>query len=99
MTEKFFLKSLATVLSMGVGFLIPHEDSGNIARIFTTENGIKVIRTYETFARDNIYIQAIKDSTETKFTYITLTEYLDSKELEEYDRNIEESKIKKLVGW
>ena len=65
----------------------------NKARVFTTEEGVKVIRTYEARKVGKIFVQTNPSDS----VYVSLKKYLER--FEGYDRQIEDAKIKKLVGW
>lgn len=64
------------------------------AKTFVSEDGTKIIRTYENAQLDHIFVEDPKNPD----NYITLNKHLDSYP-QKYDREIEEAKIKKLVGW
>lgn len=87
---------LAGVVLNGIfiGRMASHSEL-DTAKIFRDENGRQIIRTYEKGKWDQIRVQKTKDDS----VYVSLGAYLKGEKLTEYDRKIEEAKIKKLVGW
>lgn len=82
-----------TTMGMIIG-LSSIDDGKDHIKIFQRDNQQNIIRSYRDGKADNIYIQDLKDSSK----YNNLNSYLKGIE-NEYDRDIEESKIKKLVDW
>lgn len=82
------------VAGLSVGLALPPGQVNDIAKIIREEGRPTVIRTYEYLERDHIYVEKSEASGE----YIVLKKYLKSIP-NEYDRTIEEARIKKSAGW
>ncbi|MDP2628618.1 MAG: hypothetical protein Q8P15_01830 [Nanoarchaeota archaeon] len=72
-----------------------HPTLNDEVRIFRTENGVRIIRTYEEGKQDKIYVQSPDDSTK----FIVPEKYFEQKNIGEKDRDVEYTKIKRLVKW
>src|SRR3989344_5937221 len=80
-------------------------ESGNRLALYEQDNQPRIVRTKEELKRDFIYVETgrssvIDDSTSGSVTaFIPLESYLIKNFENHYDRESEESRIKKLIDW
>jgi len=78
-----------------MGISIPQKtDVESRVQIFSEPNQPKVLRVYNCFERDDIFVQDANCPNSNHF--ISFPKYIDSFK-NKYDRNIEKNRIKKLV--
>ena len=99
--KKWEIKALSglvgAIIGLSTGFVISvimGTDPKNKAKIFSEPNEPKVLRVNNYFERDDLFVEDTNDPD----SYRSLPKHLESIP-NKYDRQIEESRIKKLVDW